>query len=423
MPKDLLAGQPKDLLGSKAAPQSTAKSPSIGSRLKSAGAQAVDNLLDPATEPLGGLKGRALGSLLNPAGSLQTLLPSVALSAAGIPEEDIAPFASGTAGALIGGRLGKPNLGLGIGVAAGNTFQQAAKKLRGTGDDISVQDALIIGGVAAAGGKVFEGAFRAAGVATRIIPERARAKLFDKALQAVNVGRKQLSRNWNSAVTKLIKDNPDKRVNLKPAIEKLNSIVGEFPEENLVPQLNTAVKRSPRLQAAIKDPDKAIGLTLKEAQELKNAVTSTTNAITRKATKKKTTPNERVVFDVLDSFDDSITQAFPKMAQVRQAYRQGIKEFELARPLVEPGSSVETSIFSRPQGLFGFGGTPFMKSTQGRLAFQDIVSRTEAGAKLFGVLKTAHNLNKAADAVGRLAQISVGGAVISKLLGRDVSPR
>lgn len=331
---------------------------------------------------------------------------------AGVKEaEDALPFVMGTIGGTLGAMLGHPHLGVGTGTAIGELEKQSLEKLKGETEDIKVIDALIIGGLASTGSKGVDIALKSVGLGMNLINERARAKLFEKALQAVEIGNKILKRNWSRSVNRLAEQFPETRINLREPIQRLREMIDQTGDDNLVPQLKTAVSRSPRLSDMVNNPDNAIGATLQEAIELKNAITSTTNEITRKAIKGKTTPNERLVFEVLDLFDDAITSNFQQMSEIRRIYSAGKKAYEMARPLVERGRSVEASIFSEPKGIFGVGGTPFMGSTQGKLAFQDIASLTTAGEKMFKTAELAHNLNRAADFVGRMGQIAFGGSV------------
>lgn len=370
------------------------------------------NITSKETEPLGGVTGALTTFGVNPVGTI----PRLALSASGIPEEKLAVPIGAVGGGYLGGMVGKPNLGAGLGATAGSLVEQGSQKLRQPEKQMDISQAILTGGGVTAGGKVLETLGKVIGVSSKIIPERARAKMFDKALQAVELGRKTLSKNWERSINALAKQNPDVQVDLSQAVNKLINQVANI-DDTVVPQLKTAMRNSPRLAEVINDPIKASTLNIKEAQDLKNAITSATHGITRKAMKGKTTPNERVVFDILDDIDDAITKKFPDMIEIRKLYRQGKRQYELARPLVEPGASVESSILNKPQGLFGLGGSPLYKSTQGRLAVKDIMSRTKPGEKLYEATKLAHALNRISDAVGRLGQITVGGAILGKLTG------
>lgn len=346
-------------------------------------------------------------------------IPSLISGAKNI--ENTLPVVMGAFGSVGGTQVGHPNLGFGIGTGTGELLKQSIQKLKGNRTDISPEDVLIVGSVAAAGSKILDTALKSAGLTMKLIPEETRAAFFDKALQAVNVGYQQLGRNFRTAVNQLIENNPTKRVDLSGVMEQVSKQFHGI-DETLIPQLKTAVGRSSALTKAVENPSEAANLTLHEAQELKNAITSTTNTIIKKAVKGKTTPNERVLFEILDSIDEKITEAFPKMSDVRRAYSEGKKAFEMARPLVEPGRTVETSIFSQPKGLMGVGGTPFMGSTQGKLAAKKIMGMTEPGAKMFKAAKLAHDINRVADFIGRVGEFTVGGTAIgvaNKLLNRE----
>lgn len=375
------------------------------------------NLVSKATEPIGGVGQRIIGAVANPAGNI----PSIALSAAGVPEENIYEAVLGGVGGVIGARIGKPNLGAGIGAGAGNLLKQTAQKLRGNGEDIDIGDAVLVGGAVAAGGKFLDTALKTVGLTANLIPERARAKFFDKALQAVSVGDKALKRNWNKMVNTLVDKFPNTRVDLTSALKDMKDQFNQI-DETLLPQLKTAVRNNKTLSEMVAGTRKVSELTLKEAQEFKNAITSTTNTVIKKAIAGKTTPNERVLFQILDKIDDSMVRSFPDMLEVKRVYNKGRVAFERARPLVEPGTAVENAIFSRPSGFFGVGGTPFMGSTHGKLAFKDITSKTKPGEKMFKMAKLAHDVNRAADFVGRMSQIGVGYTVVNKLFGRGKGP-
>lgn len=350
--------------------------------------------------------------------------PALSFSGASKAEEAL-PLAGSVVGGFLGSRVGRPNVGVGVGTTVGKLAEDSIQKLFRGGDDIDVRDAVILGGLASGGSKVFEVGLKSLGVAGKIIPEKSRAKLFDKALQAVNIGRKALSRNYGRAVDALSKQNPNIRVDLTPVVEKMSAQFNQI-DDTLVPQLKTAVRNNKLLKDLIKESNESkIGfnvknftdMTLEQALEVKNAIKSATNSITRKAMKGKNTPNERIVFEILDDIDSSILSKFPKMSEIKKAYAEGRKAFDLARPLVEEGTAVESSIFSQPRGLFGMGGTKFMKSTQGKLATEKIMGMTEPGEKLFQALKLAHGLNRVADYVGRMGQVVFSGSVASKLLG------
>lgn len=333
--------------------------------------------------------------------------------------EDVLPAVNGALGGILGSYVGRPNMGVGFGTAIGEFEKQGIEKLSGERKDINVSDIIIKGGAAAATSKLFEWGLKSAGVAKNIVPEETRAKFFEKALQAVEVGKDKLGSNFGKAVSALAQKYPNSRVDLRDPLIKIKEVLGEFGEENLVPQLRTAVRNSPKLKAVVEEPSKAFNLTLQEAIDLKNAITSTTNAITKRAMVGKTTPNERVVFEILDSIDNQITKPFQEMRDIRKVYAAGKQAYDLARPLVERGKAVENTIFSKPQGLFGISGSQFGGSTQGKLALKEIMSMTKPGGKMFEAAELAHNLNRVADTVGRLGEIAVGGAAVKKLLGQE----
>ena len=242
--------------------------------------------------------------------------------------ENILPAVGATAGAFLGSRVGRPNMGAGAGTAVGDLAKQTIKKLQGDVEKIDVGDAVILGGLAAAGGKLFEAGLKSAGVSMKIIPERARVRLYKKALQAVNIGRKALSRNFGRAINRLMTENPTARIDLSNVVTRLGQQIDTL-DDALVPQLKSAINKNPKLKAVVENSELSKNLTLAEAQELKNAITSTVKPIIKRSTKGQTTTNETVVLDILDSFDDTIAAKFPQMREVRKAYRQGRDDFNL----------------------------------------------------------------------------------------------
>lgn len=374
----------------------------------------VENLLSPETEPIGGARQRVFRMAQSPL-TPQMDIGSLILSGAGVPEENVMPGLLGTVGGIAGGRIGHPNLGAGVGTAVGDLIKQSAKKLRGSGDDISVQDAIILGGAVSAGGKAIETVAKTVGLSMNIIPERARAKFFNKALQAVNVGKKTLTREWGRAVNALVEAHPNQRINLSSQMKAISENIAGL-DESIIPQLKTALRKNPKLAKAVSDPNEAVNLTLTEAQNLKNAIKESLNTVIKKSVKGQTTPNERMVFDLLDDIDWQTTKQFPEMITIRQAYSEGRKAFDMARPLVEPGKAVEASIFSKPGGLFATESSSLFGSTQGKLAAQDIMSKTPAGAKMFEAAKLAHRINAIADFVGRVGKITAVSLTGKKLL-------
>lgn len=393
-PNDLLATSDENDLLSESAQPETVKKSFVGNIL--------DNLTNKSTRPTG---------LLGGAGVL--------LSASGHREESVLPAVTSVLGAFLGSRVGHPNLGAGFGATGGELAKQSiGKYFRGDEKEIDPAGAIISGGLTAAGSKVLETGLKVGGVAKNLIPEQSRADFFKNTLRAVNVGHKQLVRNWGKAVNKIVADNPNTRVSLQEPMKAIKANL-EGMDQTILPQVRSALSRNPKLAQMVKDPSKAIGLTLKEAQELKTAVTSTTKSIIERGAKGMTTPAERSVFKILDQFDDKIVDQFPAMREVKRAYRLGKESYDMVRPLVQPGTSVESSIMSQPRSFYGLGGTKFMGSTQGKLAFKQITGMTKPGAKMAQAAEYAHELNRVADFVGRVGQLAVGGALYKKLTGKD----
>lgn len=346
-----------------------------------------------------------------------------AMAAADKETEEALPFAMGTIGGVLGGMLGHPNLGVGVGTGIGDAEKQWIDKMKGQADTIDIGKSLLTGagaGLLSKGGELIA---KTAGQTFNLIPERARVAFYDKVKDATDLGYKALVRNYGRAVNNLVEQFPDKRIALNGTMERISSAlegVVDDAGQAILPQIKRAVKNNPRLANVVDDPSKAIGLTLKEANDLKGAVSSTVKSLIKRVQKGGTaTPQERGIFEILNSFDSEITKSFPQMRQVNELYSAGKHAYDLARPQLNPGAPVEAAIMSKPTGLFGLGGSKFMGSTGGKLALKDIMSETKVGAKIYHAAELSHNLNRAADAVGRLAEIGAGGYALTKLGIRD----
>lgn len=114
--------------------------------------------------------------------------------------EDVLPMLNGLLGGIAGAYLGKPNLGFGLGTALGEAEKQSFDKVFGDRKEIDINDILLKGGMAAASAKLFDIGLKTVGVSSKIIPEKARAKFFDKVLQAVEIGKDKLSSNFGKSI-------------------------------------------------------------------------------------------------------------------------------------------------------------------------------------------------------------------------------
>lgn len=337
--------------------------------------------------------------------------------------EDALPYAMGTIGGVLGGMVGHANLGVGVGTFVGDAEKQFIDKMKGQSDKVNLPESFIKGAGAGLLSKGLEEVFKIGGQTFNLIPERTRVEFYDNVRRATDVGYKILVRNYGRAVNKLVSEFPDKRIALNGTIEKISTAlegVVDDAGQPILSQIKRAVKNNPRLKDVVDDPSKAIGLTLQEANELKSTVTSTVKSLIKRIQKGGTaTPQERGIFEILGSFDKEITKSFPQMRQINEIYAAGKHAYDLARPNLNPGVPVESAIMSKPSGLFGLGGTKFMGSTGGKLALKDTMSMTKAGEKMFRAAELSHNLNRAADAIGRWAEIGAGGLLVKKTWGRN----
>lgn len=336
--------------------------------------------------------------------------------------EDALPSVIGVAGGVLGGMLGHPNVGAGAGYGIGDVGKQLLDKAKGETDNVNVQSSFLKGAGAGLASKGVESILKIGGQSLNLIPEVKRVAYYDQVKKAADLGYKKLVSNYGKAVNRIVAENPSQRVALNETVSKISSAlegVVDDAGQPILPQIARAVKNNPRLKDVINNPEKAIGLTLKEANDLKSAISSTVKPLIKRVQKGGTaTPQERGIFEILSSFDKTITKAFPQMREVNEIYRTGKDAYNLARPMLEPGKPIENAIMSSPQGLFGLGGSKFMGSTGGKLALKEITSKTRVGEKLYNSALLSHNLNRAADAIGRWAEIGAGAVIAKETWGK-----
>lgn len=366
--------------------------------------------------------GEFLNKMINQAPAERVVAGAVAgpmaMVAAQNDMEDAVPSALGVAGGYLGAMLGHPNVGAGFGYGVGDVGKQLIEKAKGETDSVNVGSSFLKGAGAGLLSKGVESILKIGGQSLNLIPEAKRVAFYNQVARAADVGHKKLVSNYGKAVEKITAENPTVRVNAREAVEKVRDVANGVSQD-IIPQIKTALKRNPRLKNVIDNPDEAIGLTLKESMELLQTIKGTSKSIIdRVSGGKSALPSERGLFDVLDTFQSSIVKAFPQMRGINEIYKAGKDAYKLARPLLNPGSTVESSIMSSPQGLFGLGGSKFMQSTGGKLALKDIASQTKAGEKLYNSALLSHNLNRAADAVGRWAEIGAGAMLAKQTWGR-----
>ena len=88
--------------------------------------------------------------------------------------EKVAVPVSAGIGGILGAQVGHPNLGAGVGATVGKLYQDTVNKVFRGGEDIDVRDAVVMGGMYSAGGKVFDTALKSVGLAGKLIPEKTR---------------------------------------------------------------------------------------------------------------------------------------------------------------------------------------------------------------------------------------------------------
>lgn len=210
--------------------------------------------------------------------------------------------------------------------------------------------------------------------------------------------KRKAGEQFEGTLTKLTTENPDRFVDLSAAVAELGEDI------KLNPKLLSAVNRSPRLQAILQDPSKAAKLTLTEAQELKNEMTSKLSLGKLQGNNVRT--DDLPLFDTVDNIREAQLSAFPdeqfgEFAKARKDYGRTMSDYRMVKPRIQPGRT-EENIYKN------FGGDAEIQDAVKRLLPKEL-------QKEIGRTKVVRKTGKVAGVAGGLA---LGGGLIEKLYKR-----
>jgi len=220
---------------------------------------------------------------------------------------------------------------------------------------------------------------------------------------------------FEESIENLSKANPDRKVNLRPAIESLGIEVEEGGQltsksPKLLADIKSALSKSKNkvLDTVLRDPVAAENLTLEQAQQVKNSI----NKIPSFAAKQKQgkfaqfTDTDGSLIEFIGDIRDAQLSAFPEFADTLDNYRQVMSRFTALKPKFKEGRLINN--------LFKGFGDPEIEKMAGELLSKDVYGKIKA---VRGV-KTAQKIAKF---VGGGAAAYVGGNFILKKIESALS--
>jgi len=267
--------------------------------------------------------------------------------------ETMSAAAGGVLGSRVGGTPGSI-IGTGLGGGIGRLATRGREFLAGEGRgatmtppeagqefrDVAGTDTLL----AALGIPLSKGAVGFAKTIGRGA-EPAVTRIAGRVRESFTAARESLGKQFGEQLDQLVKKFPDRHVSL---IEPIQKIKLALKRPDLFPQLRKDVHQAirqqnrPILMRLLKYPHEAADLTLREAQDVKNALTAVKRL--RSKSGRFAADFEQGDFDLLDLINDTrqaMLEAFPdELPQVNAQFARGIQAFHTLRNRFKVGSLV-----------------------------------------------------------------------------------
>lgn len=227
-----------------------------------------------------------------------------------------------------------------------------------------------------------------------------RIGLVNKTREGVMASKRAAGEFFENTINDLTSSNPDRLVDLGPAIAQLKQ------ELNLEPKLASAINRSPRLKMLLGRQDNH-QVTLQEAQDIKNELTSRLSK--SKLGGQGVRSDDIALFDTIDDVREAQLLAFPdetfsEFKDARQKYGETMRAYDLVRNKVKPGN-LEKNIYSK------FGGDVEVGEALNKLLpkeLLDSISRARTTRKVGQVGKLIGGTALGTTAVGSLLKKILG---------------
>ena len=155
------------------------------------------------------------------------------------------------------------------------------------------------------------------------------------------------TQKFGDALKHLETIHPTSRVNLTPVVKEFDSLF----YNNKDPKVTELALRSPLLKKLLLDPTQASNLTLTEAQEIKNQLTS----ILPKGvlSGESATATDLAIYRFMDSIDSAMEKGYPDIKGVRTNYRDHmVRKEEVGKAIAEGGTKSGKGLEAALQNKF-----------------------------------------------------------------------
>lgn len=197
--------------------------------------------------------------------------------------------------------------------------------------------------------------------------------------------KKQASSKFETDLNALEKANPNKRIDIKQAIENL------VEDMDLDPRLKTAVRRNETLKGLVEDPSKASSVTVRQAQDIKNVLQNRLSKVKKEGL---LTSDDIPFVDLLDDIKQSSLDAFPELSGIRKEYGEIMGRYNLVRNQLRVGRLINA-----------------MKRNFGDAEMQKAVEEL-VGSKTMQEIGGFKNALGLMDLASKSAAVAAGGAIL-----------
>lgn len=236
-------------------------------------------------------------------------------------------------------------------------------------------------------------------------PNLAREQLLTDVREGFLQAPKLAGKEFETQLDELVGKFPDKRVNLRPALERAQKLAEQNPAVgNLISRASLNSKESGLVQSLLKNPEAAENLTLKSSQTVKRVFQQLLKAKFGQIAPELFDAHLDVL-DVWHSVREAQLSAFPEFQDVMGGYRKVLDNFRSIKPSLSKGG-LEKSV------LENFGGTERARAVRELLPQEtiDLIKRLQSSTSF---RKWATRLG-IAGTVG--AGAAIGGTVAKGLL-------
>jgi hypothetical protein len=245
-------------------------------------------------------------------------------------------------GGVSGAVLGVPGKVAGITTRAAGALPKVARlALSGASAGAAVTPVTETGEILAPKRRAFQAAVGAGiGAATGLTANIARnlrnikdpTRLSDKMRDTVIQVKRKASEKFGKAIDFLTEKYPKRTINLKDQIDIM------IEEAKGQPKLKSMIRRIPKLKEMVENPELSKKLTLRESQDILNALKSKVSPA--KLAGRNITPDDLPVLDFIDDVRYQQLDIFPEMQQARTDYANVLQKYNVIKKDLKVGSLI-----------------------------------------------------------------------------------